>query len=313
MDDKTTAIAACTSDGDDFVTSEIGVVEYRVSGKQMMICVPQKMLDIDDFNKIYIEFKWADADDNVMFTTMEDFYLYGDVAPLGRLNWVYQNYIPPEQEVPDDTYIHKEHALGEFQTVEKAGFDKEGKQEAKCAACDYVEAKAIAAVAVPVIKDQTFNNKKKTPKVTVVDAEGNAVESKATFANKTRKSVGKYKVTVKLTGADYEGSKDIYFKINPAGKSISKLSKGKKSFTVKWKKASTTYRKQMTGYQIKYSTSSKMTKAKTVTVKSTKATSKTIKKLKAKKYYYVQLRTYKTVKGDKYYSGWSKVKKIKTR
>ena len=25
---------------------------------------------------------------------MEDFYIDGDVAPLGRLNWVYQNYIP---------------------------------------------------------------------------------------------------------------------------------------------------------------------------------------------------------------------------
>ena len=207
------------------------------------------------------------------------------------------------------------HNFGEYVTTTKAGFGTEGEKTAACTNenCQAADTLAIAAVAVPAIKDQTFNNKKKTPKVTVVDTEGNAVEAKPTFANKTRKSVGKYKVTVELTGADYEGSKDIYFKINPAGKSISKLSKGKKSFTVKWKKASTTYRKQMTGYQIKYSTSSKMTKAKTVTVKSTKATSKTIKKLKAKKYYYVQLRTYKTVKGDKYYSSWSKVKKVRTK
>ena len=28
------------------------------------------------------------------YNTMEDFYLYGDIAPLGRLNWIYQNYIP---------------------------------------------------------------------------------------------------------------------------------------------------------------------------------------------------------------------------
>ena len=217
-----------------------------------------------------------------------------------------------------DTYQADEvaalgHSFGEYVTTMKAGFDQAGEQTATCSVCQATDVKAIAAAVVPTIKDQAFNNKNKTPKVTVVNAEGNVVKAKATFANKTRKAVGKYKVTVKLTGADYEGSKNITFKINPAGKSISKLSKGKKAFTVKWKKASTTYRKQMTGYQIRYSTSSKMTKAKTVTVKNTKATSKTIKKLKVKKTYYVQLRTYKTVKGAKYYSSWSKTKKVKTK
>ena len=44
--------------------------------------------------KIYFEFKWADADEGIKFKTLEDFYTYGDVAPLGRLNWIYQNYIP---------------------------------------------------------------------------------------------------------------------------------------------------------------------------------------------------------------------------
>ena len=69
----------------------------------------------------------------------------------------------------------------------------------------------------------------------------------------------------------------------------------------------------MNGYQIQYSTSSKMTKAKKVTVKSNSATSKTIKKLKSKKTYYVQLRTYKKVGKTTYYSGWSKVKKVKVK
>ena len=217
-----------------------------------------------------------------------------------------------------DTYKTDEvaalgHTPGAFKTVKKATFSKAGKQEAKCAACQQTVTKEIAKAVVPVIADQTFNNKNKTPKVTVKNEEGAKVSAKATFATKSRKAVGKYKVTVKLTGADYEGSKKIYFKINPKGVGISKLSKGKKSITVKWKKPSSTYRKQMTGYQIRYSTSSDMSKAKTVTVKGTSAKSKTIKKLKAKKYYYVQLRTYKTVKGAKYYSGWSKTKKIRTK
>ncbi|MBQ9015650.1 MAG: hypothetical protein IJ109_05955 [Firmicutes bacterium] len=37
------------------------------------------------------------------------------------------------------------------------------------------------------------------------------------------------------------------------------------------------------------------------------------KKLKAKKKYYVQIRTYRKVGGQYYYSAWSKTRKIKTR
>ena len=55
-----------------------------------------------------------------------------------------------------------------------------------------------------------------------------------------------------------------------------------------------------------------MKSAKTVTVKGAKKTTKTIKKLKNKKTYYVQVRTYKSVDGKRYYSKWSKAKKVKT-
>jgi len=160
----------------------------------------------------------------------------------------------------------------------------------------------------------TFNNKNKTPSVKVEDAAGNTVPAEVEFAKESRKAVGKYAVTVELLGREHIGTETVYFKIYPAGKSISRLTAGKKAFTVKWTKPSLTYRKQMTGYQIRYSTSSKMTSAKTVTVKSTTATSKKISsKLKSKKTYYVQLRTYKTINGTKYCSSWSKTKKVKTR
>ncbi|MBR3738652.1 MAG: calcineurin-like phosphoesterase, partial [Eubacterium sp.] len=83
----------------------------------------------------------------------------------------------------------------------------------------------------------------------------------------------------------------------------------KKAFTVKWKK----YTTQTTGSQIQYSTSSKFASAKTGTVSKNTTTSKKITKLKAKKTYYVRIRTYKTVSGKKYYSSWSSSKKIKTK
>lgn len=208
-----------------------------------------------------------------------------------------------------------DHNYGAYVTIEKAGFGTDGKKTATCInkGCGSTKEEVIDwAFCGLDYSTYTFNNKNKTPKVYVNDINFNDIKYTATYP-KARKNVGKYAIKVKLTGADYEGTETLYFKINPAGKSISKLSKGKKSFTVKWSKPSSTYRKQMTGYQIKYSTSSKMSKSKTVTVKSTKATSKTIKKLKAKKNYYVQLRTYKKIGKSYYYSGWSKIKKVKTK
>lgn len=95
--------------------------------------------------------------------------------------------------------------------------------------------------------------------------------------------------------------------------SISKLSKGKKAITVKWKKVST-----IKGYQIQLATDKKFKKnKKTVTISKQKTTKTTVKKLKAKKKYYVRIRTYKNVKYQgktiKVYSSWSKVKTVKTK
>lgn len=92
--------------------------------------------------------------------------------------------------------------------------------------------------------------------------------------------------------------------------SISKLSKGKKAITVKWKKVST-----IKGYQIQLATDKKFKKnKKTVTISKQKTT---VKKLKSKKKYYVRIRTYKNVKYQgktiKVYSSWSKVKTVKTK
>lgn len=95
--------------------------------------------------------------------------------------------------------------------------------------------------------------------------------------------------------------------------SISKLSKGKKAITVRWKKVST-----IKGYQIQLATDKKFKKnKKTVTISKQKTTKTTVKKLKAKKKYYVRIRTYKNVKYKgktiKVYSSWSKVKTVKTK
>jgi len=71
---------------------------------------------------------------------------------------------------------------------------------------------------------------------------------------------------------------------------------------------------RISGYQIQLATDKKFTKnKKTVNVKGYKKVSRKVKRLKAKKKYYIRIRTYKTVSGKNYYSGWSKVKTAKTR
>jgi len=123
-------------------------------------------------------------------------------------------------------------------------------------------------------------------------------------------AIGKYKVTVSLRG-NYTGTVTKYYKINPAATSFTSLKTGNDSFTAKWK----VVKPAVSGYQIRYSLKKNISdkNAKTVTVKGSKAVKKTVKKLKNKKKYYVQIRTYKTVSGVKYYSSWSKAKSVKTR
>ena len=100
----------------------------------------------------------------------------------------------------------------------------------------------------------------------------------------------------------------------PANTKITKLKAAKKGFTATWKLPSKANLKNTTGYEIRYSLKSSMASAKTVRITKNKTTSKAIKKLKAKKKYYVQIRTYKKSSGKKYYySKWSAKKSVKTK
>ena len=101
----------------------------------------------------------------------------------------------------------------------------------------------------------------------------------------------------------------VTFKIVPKGTTLTKLSRSKKAFTVKWKKNT----KQISGYQIQYSTSKTMKSAKRLTIQGSGITKKVVKNLKKKKKYYVRVRTYKTTNGSKFYSAWSNVMSVKTK
>lgn len=138
------------------------------------------------------------------------------------------------------------------------------------------------------------------------------------------KKAGKVKITV-TAKANKKLKKSVTMKVKDLkptsisisaskGTSLSKVKAARKSFSATWKKQS----KQTSGYQLQYSTNKKFAKSvKTSTISKNTTVKKTVKSLKAKKTYYVRVRTYKTVKvgkkSVKIYSGWSTAKKVKTK
>lgn len=158
-----------------------------------------------------------------------------------------------------------------------------------------------------------YNGKYRTPRLVVKATNGKTLKRNKDYTVnlQKRKNVGKYAVKIKFKGT-YSGTRTLYFVIKPKGTNLTKLTSKKKKITIKWKKRSG---KQLSGYEVQYSTSKKFSKknTKTSSVKKT-ASQRSISKLKSKKRYYVRIRTYKIVKFGKkkikIYSSWSKTKNI---
>lgn len=161
-------------------------------------------------------------------------------------------------------------------------------------------------------KSYIYDGRKKQPTVTVKAGKTKLIKNTDyTVSYKNNAKVGTASIIISGKGK-YTGKITKTFKILPQGTSISgKITAKYRGFTMKWKKQ----KKSASGYQIQYSTSKKFTKKTTVTktVKKNSTTKLTVKNLKAKKKYYVRIRTYKTVGGKKYYSSWSKCQKVETK
>ena len=220
--------------------------------------------------------------------------------------------IPVSSETPG-AHIHKKTA-----NVTKATLSDDGKVEEICSECGEKISETIISKVSKITLEKSgyeYDGNAKNPNVVVKDSKGTALGKDTDYTvsyEEGRTNAGKYAVTITLQG-NYSGTKTVYFTVNPEGTSLSSVKAGKKRFTVKWKKQA----KQTTGYELQYGTDSKFKSAKTVIVSKNKTVSASVSKLKAKKKYYVRIRTYKTVKvngkSPKIYSGWSKVKTVKTK
>lgn len=221
---------------------------------------------------------------------------------------------PPSGQTPFDpeTHTHKY-----VQILQPATFQKDGVKMKKCSCGKILEQQAIYQLKKAELSqsEMVYNGKSKKPSVKVTDRLGRIISSRNyQLVYQNNINVGQATVVVIFKG-DYKGSQKKNFTIDPKGTSLSKLKAKKKGLTISWNRQAS----QTSGYEIQYSTSSKFTKkaTKTVTVKNSRTTSRSISKLKAKKKYYVRIRTYKNAKVNgktkKFYSGWSKSKSVKTK
>ncbi len=201
--------------------------------------------------------------------------------------------------------------------LERATFQKDGIKMKKCSCGQVAEQQKIYQIQkVELSADRlAYNGKSRKPKVKVLDRAGKVIGSNQyQVAYQNNIHVGYATATVRFIG-NYSGIQKKTFVIEPKGTGISKIKAKKKGFAVSWKRQNS----QITGYQIQYSTSKKFPKksTKAATINSSRTTTKIVSKRKAKKKYYVRIRTYKVVKWNgkdtKVYSGWSKVKSVKTK
>lgn len=167
------------------------------------------------------------------------------------------------------------------------------------------------------VADAVYTGKARIPKpkVTVKNSGcrlGSEYTVGVSYSNNVNAGMGKATVTIKGLG-NFGGSVSVVknFLIYPKKASLKTLSSKRKSFVVKWNKAT---KKWATGYHIRYSTNSKFKSGvKNVYVGSVSTAQKTIKRLKGKKRYYVSIRAYKTVSKVKYYGAWSATKSVRTK
>ena len=201
-----------------------------------------------------------------------------------------------------------------------ATLKQDGYVQQVCSACSASKNKSVVYRVNDVTLEKVdfiFNGKVVTPSVTVKDSKGSRLSAGSDYGviyAPGRKNPGIYTVTVMLKG-DYSGSVARTFTIRPKGCSLGKLTAKSKGFQAAWKKQSS----QTSGYQIQYcmTKSFKGKSAKTVDIKKNTLVKKKVAKLKAKKKYYVRIRTYKSVKVNgkdlKLCSDWSKWKSVRTK
>ncbi|MBR5438441.1 MAG: hypothetical protein IKV21_05930 [Clostridia bacterium] len=199
-------------------------------------------------------------------------------------------------------------------TSKKAATEKkDGSVKKTCSLCKKTTTEKIYKIKSASLsaKSYTYTGKAFKPTVTVKDSKGKKLKKDTDYTVKysDNKNIGQAKVVITFKG-NYSGKKTLNFDIVPEKVSKFTLTAKNDAMDVSWSTV-----KGAQGYEITYSTSKKFTAktTKTTVTKSSKTKKTTLKKLKNATKYYVKIRAYKTVNGEKVYSAYSSVKNIKVK
>lgn len=148
-----------------------------------------------------------------------------------------------------------------------------------------------------------YTGSKRTAKFKVYDNDDNLIDpSEYTVANNTATKMGWYDAEISFKDKEkYVDPVIGTFGIGPAAPKLTKLTAGKKSLTVAWKKLSAAQLKNVDGFYIELSTSKgfgkdyKVVKASKADIKAGK---KVVKNLKKDKTYYVRMFAFKKITQD---------------
>ena len=213
----------------------------------------------------------------------------------------YYNYV--------DCVSNAEHSFKD--SVVKATTNADGKIYYACSKCSYKYfKKSISKInTVKLSKTAyTYDGKAKKPSVTVKDANGATLKKGTDYkvSYSDNKLPGSAKVKLTFIGK-YKGSVTKSFKIYPKSpKNISIKRKKKDLIVVSWDKD-----KKSSGYVIQACYDNKFNTKKGTCAEKTTTENKATITVSPKNTIYIRIKTFRTVNKKKYYSGWSKVKKLK--
>lgn len=140
-----------------------------------------------------------------------------------------------------DSYNEFKYGAHTYKSVTtKATFKKDGKTESKCKLCGHVKKTTVIpkVTASLASEDFAYTGKTVTPEVRVKNSKGSALTKDKTYTLKYstgRIEMGKYSVTVKLSGSKYSGSAKLYFNIIPGTPAV-KAASDSDSVKLTWDK-----------------------------------------------------------------------------
>lgn len=208
------------------------------------------------------------------------------------------------------------HSYGSWRLEKQPTTSKTGLRSRECTRCGYLDIEVIPKIRYDISSAKitlshtkyTYTGKAKKPAITVIFS-GKKLKANTDYTVKYSNNIAAGQAKVTITGkGGYKGTVVKYFKILPAKQKIKAVTPLANSFAVTWTKDS-----GVTGYQVMYSTKSVFSDGKSAYVTKNTSVKKTIKGQKAKKTYYVKVRSYKNVGNSKYYGSWSATQKVKTK